>query len=408
MAVRVAAMDVRMATALTGGVGNVAEFCRRQKISRATYYKWQARYLAEGAGGLRERPRRPKTSPNGTPAAVEDMIVLLRKQLADDGDYDGPLSIHDRLTREVRRAAVRRGRTPKQVDAAVARVPSRATIARILARRGLTTPQPRKRPRSSYRRFQAARPNEMWQSDWTAWQLGNGRQVAIAATLDDHSRLLAGIGACHGHGTGELVWSVMSAAIAKHGVPMTSLSDNGRVYCLARYRQGGEAAFEINLKALGCQVITSTAYHPQTCGKIERLWQTLKKWLTAHGPYPTLGELNTALAQFADHYNHHRPHRALQGKTPGAAFAATIPARPADRPIPGPFAVLHRHTSTAGVVSAGRYLVSLGARWKSLPVTIIRDGDHIAVYTGNQLIRVLDADPASRYQPLAPTPPSKT
>lgn len=383
-------MDVKMAAALPGGVGNVAEFCRRQGINRSTFYKWRARIMAEGTAGLHERSRRPHTSPGATAAEVEDEIVRIRKELADNGDYNGPESIHDRLVAEV------------GLDA----VPSRATIARVLTRRGQVKPSPRKRPRSSYHRFQAARPNEMWQSDWTGWHLASGKAVAIAGTLDDHSRLLVGIGACHGHGTAELVWQVMSQAIEHHGVPMTSLSDNGRVYCLRRYRDAGQTAFEINLQALGCQVITSTPYHPQTCGKIERLWQTLKKWLTAHGPYATLAELNTALTQFAQYYNQRRPHRALHGHTPAEAFTATTAARPADRPLPAPITVRHCLTSHTGVVPAGhKCLIGLGAHWKLQQVTVIRDTNHVAVYAGNRLIRALDIDPNRTYQPLAATPP---
>jgi transposase InsO family protein len=389
MAVRVTAMDVRMATALVGGVGNVAEFCRRQAISRTTFYKWQARYATAGIDGLQERSRRPRSSTLATSGAVEEQIVVLRKQLADNGDYNGPETIREHLL----------------LADGVAGVPSRATIARILARRGLVAPQPRKRPRSSYRRFVAARPNEMWQSDWTGWQLADGKAVAIAGTLDDHSRLLVGISACSGDGTAQLVWSVMQAAIGRYGIPMSSLSDNGRVYSLARYNIDGETAFEVNLKALGCQVITSTPYHPQTCGKIERLWQTLKKWLRAHGPYVTLAALNAALLAFAEYYNTRRPHRALHGRTPNSVFAATTPARPVSRPLrDGPFSVRHVHTTTIGLVSAGRYQVNVGQRWAGLPMTVIRDGDHIAIYTGNTLVRALDADPTRRYQLLG-TPP---
>lgn len=383
MADRVTAMDVRMAAALVGGVGNVSEFCRGQGISRTTYYKWQQRYVVEGADGLQERSRRPLSCVFTTSADVEELIVLLRKQLADNGDYNGPETIREQLIAD-----------------GLLDVPSRATIARILTRRGLVVPQPRKRPRSSYRRFVAARPNQMWQSDWTGWQLTNGKPVAIAATLDDHARLVAGIGACHGDGTAQLVWSVMTTAIGRYGVPMCSLSDNGRVYSLARYNIDGEAAFEINLKALGCQVITSTPYHPQTCGKIERFWQTLKKWLRAHGPYPTLSELNTALQEFADYYNTRRPHRALQGQSPASVYAATTKARPADRPLPGPSSVRQVQVTTGGIVSAGRYRINVGRRWNGLPMTVIKDGDHIAIYTGNQLIRTLDADPNTIYQPV--------
>src|SRR3954451_2296324 len=294
---KVTAMDVRMAAALANGVDDVAAFCRAQQISRQTYYKWKKRFELEGLDGLRDRSRRPGVIPIATPAEVEDAIVRVRKELAEAGEFNGPFSIADRLAAE-----------------GVRPVPSRATIARILSRRGQVRPQPRKRPRSSYRRFEAGRPNEMWQSDWTEWQLsdrdGIRRPVAIAGTLDDHSRLLVGIGAGSGDGNGELVWAVMSAAISVHGVPMSSLTDNGSCYSNKHRADHRPARFEANLAALGCQSIASTPYHPQTCGKIERFWQTRKNWLrspeTSHGPYRTLSDLNRDLAVLPEYYNTRR------------------------------------------------------------------------------------------------------
>jgi transposase InsO family protein len=390
MAWKVTAMDVRMAAALAQGVDDVAAFCRAQSISRQTYYKWKKRFELEGLDGLRERSRRPGSIPLATPVEVEDAIVRARKELADAGEFNGPFSIADRLAAE-----------------GVSPVPSRATIARILSRRGQVRPQPRKRPRSSYRRFQAGRPNEMWQSDWTEWHLSDGRPVAIAGTLDDHSRLLVGLAAGSGDGTGELVWAVMAAAIGAYGVPMSSLTDNGLCYT-TKHRGPGlrPAAFEANLAALGCQSIASTPYHPQTCGKIERLWQTLKKWLRArersHGQYRTLTALNRDLALFAEHYNTRRPHRAQHGRTPVAVFAATVKARPVERPLPATTQIYRTHASTGGTVTVGPFHVFIGGHYKQLPVTAIRDGNHIAIFTGNKLIRALDADPTKRYQPLRP------
>ena len=402
MAGSVVAMDVRMAAALEQGVDDVAAFCRAQGISRQSYYKWKKRFETEGLDGLRDRTHRPNSTPNATPAEVEDAIVLARKELAAEGQFDGPLSIIDKLVAD--------GGWP---------VPSRATIARILIRRGLVRPQPAKRPRSSYRRFQAGRPNELWQSDWTEWRLvdrdGARRPVAIAGTLDDHSRLLVGIGAGTGDGTGELVWSVMAAAIGAHGVPMSSLTDNGLCYTTAhRGRDMRPAAFEANLAALGCQSIASTPYHPQTCGKIERFWQTLKKWLrareTSHGPYRTVSALNRDLAIFAEHYNTRRPHRALNGRTPAAVFAATVKARPADRPLPSRAQIYHCHVSTGGSIAVAgppgairaQLRVQVGGRYKQLPVTVIQDGLRVAVFSGNALLRALDLDPTRTYQPVHP------
>jgi transposase InsO family protein len=399
MAGTVVAMDVRMAAALAQGVDDVAAFCRAQGISRESYYKWKRRFETEGLDGLRERSRRPSVVPNATPAEVEDAIVRARKELADAGEFNGPFSIADHLAGQ-----------------GVSPVPSRATIARILSRRGQVRPQPRKRPRSSYRRFQAARPNEMWQSDWTEWHLAEGvtgrRPVAIAGTLDDHSRLLVGIAAGTGDGTSELVWAVMADAIGQWGVPMSSLTDNGLCYTTARRAGMRPAAFEANLAALGCQSIASTPYHPQTCGKIERFWQTLKKWLrareTSRGAYRTLAALNSDLAVFAEHYNTRRPHRAHNGATPAAVFAATVKARPAARPLPASTQLYRTHVGTGGTVTvsrpgaAGQLRVHVGGRYKQLPVTVLQDGVRVAIFSGTTLIRALDLDPTKTYQPLGP------
>jgi transposase InsO family protein len=393
MAGTVVAMDVRMAAALAQGVDDVAGFCRAQGISRQSYYKWKRRFDREGLDGLRDRSPRPESIPNATPAEVEDAIVRARKELADAGEFNGPVSIAARLEAK-----------------GVAPVPSRATIARILSRRGQVRPQPHKRPRSSYRRFEAGRPNETWQSDWTEWRLADGRPVAIAGTLDDHSRLLVGIGAGSGDGTSELVWSVMAAAIGGYGVPMSSLTDNGLCYTTARRPDHKPAAFQTNLAALGCQSIASTPYHPQTCGKIERFWQTLRKWLrareAANGSYRTTSALSADLQVFAEHYNTRCPHGAHHGRTPAAVFAAGVKARPAERPLPAPTHLYRSRVGTGGAVTVarpggrGQVQVFLGGRYKQLPVTVLQDGARVAIFSGTKLIRALDIDPTRNYQPL--------
>lgn len=375
-----------MATVFAGSIPDVSAFCREQRISRKTFYKWRARFAAEGVAGLDERSRRPHGCRQATPAAVEDEIVAIRKQLAGDGADNGPEPIRFEL--------LSRG----------LEAPSRATIARILARRGQVVPAPRKRPRCSRHRFVYARPNECWQSDWTAWALADDSPVAIAGTLDDHSRQLVGIGAGAGAGDSALVWSVMADAIGCYGVPQRSLTDNGLCYSTAR-RGLAASDFETNLRALGCQPITSSPYHPQTCGKIERFWQTLKKWLRAyearHGAAVDLAELNTRLAIFAAYYNTRRPHRALRGRTPAQAFAATPTARPAERPLPAPLTVHHIVIDQRGVAQLAHQHIHVGAHWRGTPATAIKDGNRVAIFTGNHLIRALDIDPTRQYQPAA-------
>ena len=380
MAQKVTAMDVRMAAALAGQIDNVAEFCRREQISRQTFDKYRARFHEEGIDGLKERSRRPVSSPGQTSAEVEELVLRQRKQLLEQGRDHGPQSIQWSLQRE--------GNTG---------LPSPSTIWRILTRHGVITPQPQKRPKSATKRFCFARPNECWQSDWTGWMLADGAPVGIAGSLDDHSRYAVGLRAGLGDADGDLVWSVMLAGIAECGIPSMSLSDNGIVYT-GRFHDH-ESAFEINLRALGVRTINSAPFHPQTCGKIERFWQTLKKWLRARPPAATIAELNDLLEAFREFYNHHRPHRAHRGATPAEVFTATEKARPADRPLPAPVFV-SRHTvdEKGGNLYVAPYRVNVGLRWAGHECVSIRDGEHIAIFSGTRLVREFTADPTRRHQ----------
>jgi transposase InsO family protein len=380
MAQKVTAMDIRAATAYAGQIENVAAFCRREQISRQTFYKYRRRFGEEGLAGFEERSRRPKSSPGQTAAEVEEAVLRKRKQLIEQGRDHGPQSIVWALQREE------------------VAVPSPATVWRILVRHGAIVAQPQKRPKSATKRFTFSRPNECWQSDWTGWALADGTPVAIAGSLDDHSRYLAGLQAQSGDASGALVWSVILAGITECGVPAMSLTDNGFVYT-GKWR-GFECSFEANLRALGTTTINSRPFHPQTCGKIERLWQTLKKWLRARPTPATLAELNDLLDQFRAFYNHQRPHRALRGATPAEIFAATGKARPADRPLPAPVLV-SRHTvdDKSGRLFVPPYIVNVGLRWAGHVCDTIRDGEHIVVFSGTTLVRELIADPTRRYQP---------
>src|SRR5438105_3914550 len=125
----------------------VAELAGEHGVHPSWIYRLLARYRADGDAGLIPRSRRPKTSPNALSHALENEIVLLRKQLSEDGLDAGAQTIHWHLAR----------RHPN--------VPSVSSIMRVLRRRGCVTPQPKKRPKSSFIRFEADLPNECWQSD---------------------------------------------------------------------------------------------------------------------------------------------------------------------------------------------------------------------------------------------------
>jgi transposase InsO family protein len=267
-----------------------------------------ARYREGGLGALEPRSRRPRTNPLATPDEVRERVIELRGQLAADGLDAGPLTIAWHLER------------------AGLPAPSTSTIRRILHAAGLITPEPRKRPRSSYMRFEMAQPNEMWQSDFIHWRLADGTDVEILNWLDDHSRYLLSCTA-HEPVTGDDVMAVFLDAVGLHGPPASTLTDNGSVYT-SRFT-GGRNAFEYVLPLLGIRQKNGSPGHPQTQGKTERFHQTLQRWLAARPTARTLAELQQQLDQFREHYNEHRPHRALNRQTPGEAYRATPKAAPA-------------------------------------------------------------------------------
>jgi len=149
-----------------------AQAARKFDVSWQWVHTLVTRYEDGGLDALEPRNRRPKTSSKSTPAPVQERILSLRRWLAAEGLDAGPITIAWHLERE--------GHT----------APAISTIRRIITTAGLVTPEPAKRPRSSYIRFEADQPNETWQSDFTHWPLADGTDVEILNWLDDHSRLL--------------------------------------------------------------------------------------------------------------------------------------------------------------------------------------------------------------------------
>src|SRR3954463_10420085 len=255
-------------------------------ISRRHLHRLLARDRVGGLDALQPRSPRPKTKPNATSQTVRARVIELRGQLIAEGLDAGPHTIAWHLERE--------GHTP----------PAPATISRILNAAGLITPQPRKRPRSSYTRFEMAQPNEMWQSDFIHWRLADGTDAEILNWLDDHSRYLLSCTA-HMPVTGDDVVSAFLAVIDDHGAPASTLTDNGRVYT-ARFG-GGRNAFEYLLPILGVRQKNGSPGPPQTQGKIEPFHQTLQRGLRARPPAASTAQLQRQLDEFREHYNERRP-----------------------------------------------------------------------------------------------------
>ena len=312
---------------------------------------------------LEPRSRRPLSNPAATSLAVRESVIELRSQLTARGLDAGPQTIAWHLERN--------GLKP----------PAPATINRILHAAGFITPQPRKRPRSSYVRFQMAQPNEMWQSDCIHWRLADGTGVEILNWLDDHSRYLLSA-TVHQPVTGDDVVAVFLAVIDDHGPPASTLTDNGSVYT-SRFT-GGRNAFEYVLPLLGVRQKNGSPGHPQTQGKIERFHQTQKRWLTARPPARTLAELQRQLNEFREHYNEQRPHRALDRATPGDAYRRTPKAAPATNGhAQGHYRLRYDRLDSKGKMSirrAGRmHHLGIGAIHAGKRILALADDHHITV-----------------------------
>jgi len=378
-----------MDAAIVAGIDipNVSEWCRVNGVDRRTFYRHRARIEAEGS--WRPRSRRPKTSPGQTPAVVEAEIVRLRGELAPDNGAD-------MIVAELGKTAARDGWQARGL-----RVPHRSTVNAILRRRGLVEAQPRKRPKSSFRRFAYARPRDCYQIDATEVTLAGGAAVAVFDVLDDCTRLLAASVAADAETAAGAV-TALRAAVREHGAPGIVLCDNGSAFTGGgRARGAGASQFSRAVSALGSRLVHSSPYHPQTCGKVERHHQTLKNWLARQPQQPaTLDDLQALLDAYRDWYNNRRHHTAA-GAAPRKAWDAAATHGGPGHPPRQDDATVHTLTVAAsGNADMGGHLtIYVGRRHAGTAVTAIRDHDRITVYTaGGQPLGHLRIDYTKRHQ----------
>jgi transposase InsO family protein len=374
-----------------------AAVARQYGVSKVWVGKLMARWRVGGMEAVARQSRRPRSNPNATSPEMIQRVTALRVGLAGQGLDAGAHTLHAHL---------------QQLSGLEQPVPSVTTIWRILTRAGLITPQPRKRPRRSYVRFEADLPNECWQADFTHWPLADGTDTEILCFLDDHARYAISLTAHHTVTAG-LVLDAFRAACTTHGIPASTLTDNGRVFT-TRTTTGGPNGFERELAVLGIVQKNGRPNHPQTQGKVERFQQTLKKWLRAQPAAGDLPTLQVQLDTFTAHYNQHRPHRALAGRTPAQAYTERAKATPTGRD--GHFRIRQDKTDQQGCVTlrhGGRlHHIGLGAEHRTTPVRMLIHDLHITVIHADtgEILRDLTLDPTRDYQPLGrpPGPPKGT
>jgi putative transposase len=280
-------------------------------------------------------------------------------------------------------------------------------LARIFREAGVARVEPKKKPRSAWRRFVYPAPNACWQLDATEYVLTGGRTCVIFQLEDDHSRYAVASHVASGE-TAEAAIAVFDKAVAAHGVPQRLLSDNGSA--LNPSRRGYLGQLVAHVSRLGVEAITGKPYKPTTQGKNERFHQTLFRYLDKQPLAETLEELQAQVDAFDHVYNTERPHQGLPGRiTPLEAWEATAktdPPRPdtsrswLDRPVvtpprrprPQPSADLPvdtrvRKVSSAGVIHVDKVFYKIDADHAFKQVLVVTDGNQ----AGDKII-ITDVD----------------
>jgi transposase InsO family protein len=268
-------------------------------VSPHSLYKWKKRFEAEGPAGLRDRPR---GGPKGSrlPEPTKRAILMLKEAHPEWGCE----RIHDVLMRSEGCKA------------------SPGAISRVLKENGYVTEHVPTRPHpDKVRRFERAKPNQLWQTDLFTFVLKRqNRRVHLVGFMDDHSRFVVGFG-LHATANGAMVREVFESAIANHGAPEEVLTDNGSQYITWR----GKSAFTKLLERRGIRHVVARPKRPQTLGKVERFWGTLWRECVESAIFRDLDEARQRIALFIDHYNFQRPHRGLDGLVPADRFYDAAP-----------------------------------------------------------------------------------
>lgn len=357
--------------------GAVSTFCAEHGISRKSFYELRERARTDGpAAVLQPRSRRPRSSPSKLSEEVKSQAVAVRAALEASGLDHGPISVHDKMH-------------AMGLDG----VPSTAALARIFREAGVARLEPRKKPRSAWRRFVYPAPNACWQLDATEYVLTGGRTCVIFQLIDDHSRYAVGSHAAASETVKDAI-AVFTKAVAAHGVPQRLLTDNG--LALNPSRRGFVGQLVCHVAALGVEPITGKPYKPTTQGKNERFHQTLFRWLDKQPLAESLAVLQAQVDAFDDIYNTQRPHQGLPGRvTPLAAWQATPKADPPrpkpDRPVyqppvpvmnprrkpPAdlPAGTVVRTVATSGTITLDSVHYRVGPRRAFEQVLVITDGD---------------------------------
>jgi len=270
------------------------DFAAMVGLSKHTLYAWKKRFDQEGPAGLMDHSR-GRLPGSRLPDLTKRTILMLKQANPDWGCQ----RISDMLLRGPALPA------------------SASAVAQVLHEAGYALEQVPTRPHpDKVRRFERARPNQLWQTDLFTFVLKRqNRRVYLVAFMDDHSRFVVGYG-LHASQSSALVLEVLRAGLTSYGNPEEILTDNGSQYVTWR----GKSVFTRELEKRGIKQVVAAPRRPETLGKIERFWGTLWRECVESAIFIDLGDAQRRIGLFIDHYNFQRPHQGIEGLVPADRF----------------------------------------------------------------------------------------
>ncbi len=345
---------------------SVVEVARRFGVSRQTVHAWLARYEAGGLAALADRSHRPKGCAHQMPAAVEALVLEMRRMHS----HWGPRRLRHELERD-----------------GVEPLPSLSGIYRLLKRHDQIDPGARRRRDRKFKRWERGTPMELWQMDIVGgFLLADGTELKCLTGIDDHSRFIVCAGLMR-RANARSVCGHFAEAMRIHGVPQEILTDNGKVFTGRFGRNHTEVLFDRICRENGIDHLLTAPRSPTTTGKIERWHRTLRERFLMGKVFTSQADAQQQLDAWVAHYNHERPHDALDMATPASRFSApTAPSRPSDT-------TALETTDRSGDDWVARRVSAVGVvcvAWQQISVGKHRAGRLVDIQVGEQILHIWD------------------
>ena len=347
-------------------VGDVAS---QWEVSRRTLHRWLARYEGGGLEGLGDGSHRPAHCPHQMPAAVEVLVLEMRRA----HPYWGARRIAFELTRK-----------------GVQPAPSESAVYRCLVRAGVIDPMTRRRRRETWKRWERGAPMELWQLDVVhGFALADGTAAKALTGIDDHSRFC--VSAClMTRERTQAVCDGFSSAMRTYGVPGQVLTDNGKVFTGRFAHPPVEVLFDRICRENGVDHILTAPRSPTTTGKIERFHRTLRDEFDTRQVFRNLKTAQEALDEWVSYYNTQRPHQSLGDLTPASRFDGDDKRRELSRrPERNGEQWVSRRVAPNGIVCVDSQHISVGKNYGGSTCDVLVTDSLFQFWVGKELLKTV-------------------